>query len=168
VSNSATALLRVAVACEEKSSKHNKKEVLSTVTTGEARQPNFIFGGRTGGIGKRPASTFPRFSVNKEENMLSETVDWQHLKASVTYVESDSLAVVRNGRNSLQWLPVLLNAATEEPFVLQYGELVPVESLGVWNPRGSNSTGFVRYEKVKPLTRKFLDTATLETLEFPK
>jgi hypothetical protein len=100
--------------------------------------------------------------------MLSEKVNWQELKASVTYVESDSHAVIRNGRNSLQWLPVLLNAATDEPFVKMYGELVPVESLGVWNPQDWQSTGFVRYEKMKPLTRKFLDTATLETLEFPK
>lgn len=98
--------------------------------------------------------------------MFSEKVNWQDLKAKVTYVESDSLAVVRNGRNSIQWLPVLLNAATDESFVRLYGELVPVGSLPIWDPRNPASRGFVRYEKVR--AKELFDTATLETVAVSK
>ena len=38
--------------------------------------------------------------------MLSTEVTWQELKSEFTYLESDSIATIRTGENSLAFLPV--------------------------------------------------------------
>jgi len=86
-------------------------------------------------------------------DMLSERVNWNQLKSSVTYIESDSLAVLRPERNTLQFHPVYLNVATNDPFVRIESRWVPVTELKT-------------FERYQPMGRKRLfDTATLETLE---
>ena len=84
--------------------------------------------------------------------MLSEQVNWNELKSSVTYTESDSLAVLRPEKNTLQFHPVYLNAATNDPFVRIESQWVPVSEIKT----------FERYQKLG--RKKPFDTATLETI----
>ena len=86
-------------------------------------------------------------------DMLSEQVNWNELKSGITYTESDSLAVLRTERNTLQFQPVYLNAATNDPFVRIENQWVPVKGLKT----------FERYQRLG--RKKLFDTATLETLD---
>jgi hypothetical protein len=74
---------------------------------------------------------------------------WTKLKQSVTFTESDSVAVIRDPNyNLVSWLPVFLNDWSRQPHVSIDGRMEPVEGLN----------GFERFEKLK--TRKLFDTAT--------
>jgi hypothetical protein len=94
----------------------------------------------------------PRFS------MLSTEVDWELLKKEFEYVESDSVAVIRNDSNSIHWEPVFLNAATNEAFIKDNGKLIPVREV----------YGFKRFEKVKIPTKSFFEPLSGRTWEVPK
>lgn len=75
-------------------------------------------------------------------------VDWEKLKQSVTYTESDSVAVVRTSENALSWLPVFLNDWSGAPHISIDGRMEPVDGIA----------GFERYEKTK--FKRLFDTAT--------
>jgi len=82
---------------------------------------------------------------------MDAVVDWEKLKQSVTYAESDSVAVIRDPNyNLVSWLPVFLNDWSGAPHVSIDGRWEPVQDLN----------GFERYEKLK--TKKYFNTATLE------
>lgn len=85
--------------------------------------------------------------------MLSEETDWQELKSSVTYVESDSLAVIRTDYNALSWLPVYLNKQSGEPFLRTEDQWIPLNEV----------RNFERYQKIN--RKKLFDTSTLEVVE---
>jgi hypothetical protein len=74
--------------------------------------------------------------------------EWTKLKQSVTFTESDSVAVVRTSENSISWLPVHLNDWSGAPYISIDGRMEPVEDL----------KGVERYEKLK--TKRLFDTAT--------
>ena len=98
--------------------------------------------------------------------MLEEQLD--QIKKQVSCVESDSIAEIRTGENAVGRFPVYFNAATGEPYVRIYGKWHAASDLKTYDPHNPRSTGIVRYETLKPLTRKFLDTATLEIVEVPR
>ena len=78
-------------------------------------------------------------------------IDWSQLKQSVTFTESDSVAVIRDPNyNLVSWLPVFLNDWSGAPHVSIDGRSEPVQDLN----------GFERYEKLK--TKKLYNTATGE------
>jgi len=78
-------------------------------------------------------------------------IDWSQLKQSVTYTESDSLAVIRDPNyNLVSWLPVFLNDWSGAPHVSIDGRMEPVQDLN----------GFERYEKTK--FKRLYNTATGE------
>ena len=87
--------------------------------------------------------------------LLEETtnINWNEIKKAVTYLETESLAVLRPDRNVLQYLPVYLNDATNDPFVRIEDQWVPVNELRT----------FERYQKLGH--KRLFDTATLEVLE---
>jgi len=78
-------------------------------------------------------------------DMLLEvtSTNWNELKSSVSYTESDGLAVLRHENNTLQFHPVYLNAATNDPFVRIENEWVPVRELKT-------------FERYQPIGRKKL------------
>jgi len=85
--------------------------------------------------------------------MLTEQINWNELRASVSYVESDSLAVLRPERNTLHFHPVFLQESTGDAFVRIEGRWVPVREL----------RKFERYQKLG--RKKLLDTSTQALLE---
>ena len=89
--------------------------------------------------------------------MLSTEVDWEELRQQFEYVESDSFTVIRNG-NSLQWMPVFLNAATGKPFIKESGKWVSVDDV----------RGFERFEKIKVPTKTLYDPLRSETVTVPR
>ena len=86
--------------------------------------------------------------------LLEETsTNWNEIKKAVTYLETESLAVLRPDRNVLQYLPVYLNDATNDPFVRIENEWVPVTELKT-------------FERYQPMGRKRLfDTASGKLVE---
>jgi hypothetical protein len=87
----------------------------------------------------------------------SNPIDWEELRKDFTYIESDSVAVIRNGTNSIHWEPVYLNAATSEAFIKDNG-WVPVRE----------ARGFERFEKVKVPTQSVFEPLSGRTWEVPK
>jgi len=81
---------------------------------------------------------------------MDVAANWAKLKQTVTYTESDSLAVVRTSENALSWLPVFLNDWSGAPHISIDGRMELVDAVA----------GFERYETLK--TKKLFDTATLE------
>jgi hypothetical protein len=85
--------------------------------------------------------------------LLEETnVDWDTLKASVTYLETDNLAVIRRTQNTIEWAPLFLNAGTNEYFIRSEGSWLPFAEV----------KGFERYAENKIPVHRMFDTATLE------
>ncbi len=83
--------------------------------------------------------------------MLTD-IGWQQLRANVSYIESDKIAVIRTGENAIQWAPVFLNVGTNKCFIRSEGNLVPLEEV----------KGFERYTENKFPVKRMFDTATLE------
>jgi len=81
---------------------------------------------------------------------MDVAANWAKLKQTVTYTESDSVAVVRTSENALSWLPVFLNDWSGAPHISIDGRMEPLDGIA----------GFERYETLK--TKKLFDTATLE------
>lgn len=80
---------------------------------------------------------------------MDVAAEWAKLKQSVTYTESDSVAVIRDPHyNLVSWLPVHLNDWSGEPHVSIDGRMEPVDGI----------PGFERYEKTK--FKRLYDTAT--------
>jgi len=86
--------------------------------------------------------------------MLTDSVDWQQLRASVSYVESNSVAVIRRTENAIEYAPVFLNAGTNECFIRSEGSWVPLTEV----------KGFERYAENKIPVHRMFDTATLECI----
>jgi hypothetical protein len=68
------------------------------------------------------------------------------------FTESDSIATIEIGPNTLAFEPVYLDSANT-PFIRRDGAWIPANEL----------PGFRRYEKAR--RKKLFDTATLETVE---
>jgi hypothetical protein len=79
--------------------------------------------------------------------MLAD-IDWNRLRAEVTYVESDSTAEICTAQNTIGSYPVFLNAATNDPYVRLGESFVAVDDLKQYNPRDPRSTGFIQYRLV--------------------
>jgi hypothetical protein len=77
----------------------------------------------------------------------SNPIDWEVLRKEFEYVESDSVAVIRNDTNSIHWEPVYLNAAHGDAFIKDNGAWVPVHEVH----------GFKRFEKVKVPMKSMYD-----------
>lgn len=88
--------------------------------------------------------------------MLVKDVDWHEIKASVSYDQTDWIAVICTGANTIANEPVLVRRSDGGCFIKRYGRFEPVES----------APGFMRYER-KPWRKRLLDTATLEVIEVP-
>jgi len=88
-------------------------------------------------------------------NVVQDTkvdFDWAG-RAAVSYLESDSVAVIRRRENCLAWLPVFLREADDEPFVCVDKKWLAVNAL----------PGFLRFEKLR--TKKLYDTAKDKLVE---
>jgi hypothetical protein len=73
--------------------------------------------------------------------MLATDFDWSGLKAEVTYQDTDWIAIIHTGANTIANEPVLVRQSDGWCFVRRYGKFEPAESV----------PGFVKYER-KPQT----------------
>jgi hypothetical protein len=88
--------------------------------------------------------------------MLAKEVDWDEIKAKVTYQTTDWIAIIRTDINTVANEPVLVRQSDGACFVKRWGQYELAETV----------PGFVRYEH-RPWRKRLLDTATLETIEIP-
>jgi hypothetical protein len=88
--------------------------------------------------------------------MLAKEVDWDEIKAKVTYQTTNWIAIIRTGINTVANEPVFVRLSDGACFVKRWGQYELAE----------NVPGFVRYER-RPWRKRLLDTATLETIEIP-
>jgi hypothetical protein len=88
--------------------------------------------------------------------MLVRDVDWHEIKASVSYDQTDWIAIIRTSVNTIANEPVLIRQSDGGCFVKRYGHYEAAETV----------PGFVKYER-RPWRKRLLDTATQEVIEVP-
>ncbi len=84
---------------------------------------------------------------------MRDDFDWSGLKAELTYVLGDHVAVIRHDENALSWEPI---------FYRQSDAACCIKWRGRWQ-LAETVPGLERFEQVN--SKKYFDTATLETVE---
>lgn len=88
--------------------------------------------------------------------MLATDVNWNQIKATVTYQNTEWVAILRPAENTIANEPAFIRESDGACFIKRYGRFEPAES----------APGFVKFEENR-WRKRFLDTSTLEMIEIP-
>lgn len=83
---------------------------------------------------------------------MRDDFDWSGLKAELTYVPGDHVAVIRQDENALSWEPVFYRQSDAACCIKWRGKWQLVEAV----------LGLERFERVN--RKRYFDTATMKTV----
>jgi hypothetical protein len=86
---------------------------------------------------------------------MLEDFDWLGIKAGITYIEGDHVAVIRHDGNALSWEPTYYRQSDGACCIKRNGRYELVEAI----------SGIERYERRQ--FKKLFDSSTGELIEVP-